>query len=63
MPDPPSNCVLSLGPKKVAKNGKSVDVELEPEVQFALETLPTPLGAPANCDYYFWTGLIRRKVY
>ncbi len=28
-----------------------------PDVQFALDVLPAPLGAPADCKYYFWTGL------
>ena len=38
------------------KNGKPIDFELHPDVARALECVPLPMGAEANCRYYFWTG-------
>jgi integrase/recombinase XerC len=39
------------------KNGAALWLPLFEDVKFALEALPSPQGAPANCKYFFWTGL------
>lgn len=38
------------------KNGKHFMGELTPEVIEALNALPLPHGASANCPYFFWNG-------
>lgn len=38
------------------KNGAPIRVPLLPEVKAALEALPLPEGASADCPYFFWTG-------
>ncbi len=38
------------------KNGQLLWVPLTEDVKFALEVVPSPKGAPADCRYYFWTG-------
>jgi len=42
---------------RAVKNGRSLWHELYPVVRQALETLPLPNGASADCPYFFWTGL------
>ena len=43
------------------KNGVPLWLPLYAEVQFALECLPAPRGAPADCPYFFWSGLGTRE--
>jgi site-specific recombinase XerD len=38
------------------KNGEPLWFPLYPEVKEALEALPLPDGASADCPYFFWTG-------
>jgi site-specific recombinase XerD len=38
------------------KNGVAIWLPLYPEVQAALERLPLPQGAGADCEWFFWTG-------
>lgn len=42
---------------RAVKNGKAIWHELYPEVKQALDVLPLPKGASADCPYFFWTGL------
>lgn len=39
------------------KNARDIRLPLYPDVKFALDVLPAPMGAPAGCPYYFWTGV------
>ncbi len=39
------------------KNGATVWAPVDEEVRRALELLPIPRGASADCKYFFWTGL------
>ena len=39
------------------KNGAALWLPLWDDVKRALEILPVPQGAPADCKYFFWTGL------
>jgi len=41
---------------RATKNGKAIWHELYPVVRDALEALPLPKGASADCPYFFWTG-------
>jgi integrase len=41
---------------RAAKNGRPVRLPVPPELQAALDALPTPRGAAADCPYFFWTG-------
>jgi site-specific recombinase XerC len=41
---------------QAVKNGRILWFELFHEVQVALEALPLPKGASADCPYFFWTG-------
>lgn len=43
------------------KNGAAIRLPLYPEVEFALSVTPAPMGAPADCPYFFWTGLGARS--
>lgn len=43
------------------KNGAAIWLPLYPEVKFALECVPLPRGAAADCKYYFWTGTGSRE--
>ncbi len=43
------------------KNGAALWLPLWPDVKDALEILPTPHDAPADCKYFFWTGLGLRE--
>lgn len=43
------------------KNGMPVWAPLYPEVKNALECLPIPMGAPADCKWYFWSGISSRE--
>ncbi|MBL8215825.1 MAG: tyrosine-type recombinase/integrase [Bryobacterales bacterium] len=38
------------------KNGQQLWLPLYPDIQFALEALPLPMGADPGCRYFFWTG-------
>jgi len=38
------------------KNGAALWLPLWPDVKAALEILPAPHDAPADCKYFFWTG-------
>ncbi len=38
------------------KNGKDLWLPLFPEVQRALECVPSPIGATSDCKYFFWNG-------
>jgi len=38
------------------KNGAPIWLPLYPEVSEALDALPLPEGATADCPYFFWTG-------
>jgi site-specific recombinase XerD len=38
------------------KNGAHIWLPLYPGVKFALDCLPLPQGASADCPYFFWTG-------
>jgi site-specific recombinase XerD len=38
------------------KNGAVIWLPLYPEVKVALDCLPLPQGAAADCEYFFWTG-------
>ena len=38
------------------KNGQAIWLPLYAEVWMALECLPIPRGAEADCKYFFWTG-------
>ena len=38
------------------KNGAALWFPLYVDVKFALEALPLPQGADADCRYFFWTG-------
>src|SRR5579864_929888 len=38
------------------KNGATIWLPLYPEVKSALDFLPLPQGAGADCEYFFWTG-------
>jgi len=38
------------------KNGAVIWLPLYPEVKNALDCLPLPQGASADCEYFFWTG-------
>jgi site-specific recombinase XerD len=42
---------------RAVKNGKAIWHELYPVVRDALDALPLPKGASADCPYFFWTGL------
>lgn len=39
-----------------AKNGKPVRLPIHPDLQAALDILPTPRAAGPDCRYYFWSG-------
>ena len=39
------------------KNGASIWLPMYPDVKFALELVPPPMGASEGCPYVFWTGL------
>jgi integrase len=41
---------------RTAKNGKAVRLPVPPELQLALDALPRPRGAGADCPYFFWSG-------
>lgn len=43
------------------KNGAPVWAPVEEDVLAALAVLPSPKGAPADCKYFFWTGLGSRE--
>ena len=45
---------------RAVKNGKAILLELYPVVQQALDVLPLPKGASADCPYLFWNGLSDR---
>src|SRR5262249_16700032 len=38
------------------KNGAAIWLPLYPEVRNALDCLPLPQSASADCEYFFWTG-------
>ena len=38
------------------KNGAAIWLPMYPEVAMALECVPIPRGAGADCKYFFWTG-------
>ena len=42
--------------KRAVKNGKLISVELHPDVLKALEVLPRPKAATADCQFYFSSG-------
>jgi site-specific recombinase XerD len=39
------------------KNGAALWLPLSDDVKRALDMLPLPSGAPADCKYYFWSGV------
>ncbi len=41
---------------RTKKNGNPVRLELQADLKFALEALPTPRGAADGCPYFFWSG-------
>ena len=41
---------------RAAKNRKAVWHERYPVVREALDALPVPISANADCPYFFWTG-------
>jgi site-specific recombinase XerD len=43
------------------KNGAMIWLPLYPEVKYALDCLPLPMGAAADCPYFFWTGAGSRE--
>jgi integrase/recombinase XerD len=38
------------------KNGAAIRLPLFPAVEFSLNAVPTPNGAPTDCPYFFWNG-------
>jgi integrase len=44
------------------KTGKPVFLPIPDEVKMALDALPLPRRAPANCPYYFWNGVTSRRA-
>ncbi|MBI2818571.1 MAG: hypothetical protein HYX73_01200 [Acidobacteria bacterium] len=44
------------------KTGTPVWMPLQPELAAALELLPLPRGAEANCAYFFWNGNMGKRA-
>ncbi len=41
---------------RTAKNGKPVKLPVHPDLQAALDLVPTPRAASGECRYFFWSG-------
>lgn len=44
------------------KSGKPVFLPIPNELRLALNEVPTPRGAPADCRYYFWNGRMSERA-
>lgn len=47
---------------RTEKNGKSVFLPVPDELRLALNEVPAPRGAPADCRYYFWNGTTSERA-
>ena len=47
---------------RTEKNGKPVFLPIPDELRLALNAVPAPRGAAADCRYYFWNGITSERA-